>query len=107
MSLLGLRKIYQACVIPQMLYGSPIWYNPHDPTMRAPEKKAIVRQFAQIQKQAAIIISGAFKATAAEALDIELHLLPMKMQLEARAEEAALCIATGPTIGRLWAWPEI
>jgi ribonuclease HI len=105
-SLLGLRRIYQACVIPQMLYGSSIWYNPHDPTMRAPKKKAIVKQFAKIQKRAAIIISGAFRATAAEALDIELHLLPMRMQLEARAEEAALRIATGPTIGRPWAWPE-
>jgi hypothetical protein len=68
--------------------------------MRAPKKKAIVKQFAQIQKQAAIIISGTFRATAAEALDIELHLLPMKLQLKARAEEAALCIATRPTIGQ-------
>jgi hypothetical protein len=55
--LIGLRKIYQACVIPQMLYGSSIWYNPYDPGIRAPAKKAIVKQFAKIQKRAAIIIS--------------------------------------------------
>jgi ribonuclease HI len=105
-SLIGLRKVYQACVIPQMLYGSAIWYNPYDPSIRAPAKKAIVRQFAKIQKRAAIIISGAFRATAAEALDIELYLLPMKMQLEARAEETALRIVTGPATGCPPAWKE-
>src|SRR3981081_4184939 len=89
-----------------MLYGSAIWYNPYDPRIRAPAKKAIVRQFAKIQKRAAIIISGAFRATAAEALDIELYLLPIKMQLEARAEETALRIVTGPAIGCPPAWKE-
>lgn len=42
--------------------------------MRAPEKKAIVKQFAKITKRAAIIISGPLRATAAEALDTELYL---------------------------------
>jgi ribonuclease HI len=65
-----------------------------------------VRQLTKVQKRAAIIISGAFRATAAEALNIELYLLPMKMQLEARAEEAALRIATGPEIGRPRGWKE-
>jgi hypothetical protein len=69
-------------------------------------KKAIAKQFAKIQKRAAIIISGAFQATAAEALDIELYLLPMKMQLEARAKEAAVRIVTGPAIGYPPAWKE-
>lgn len=54
----------------------------------------------------AIIISSAFRATAAKALNIELYLLPMMTQLETRAEEAVLRIATSPEIGRPWGWKE-
>jgi hypothetical protein len=60
-------------------------------------RKDIIRKLAAIQKRAAILINRAFRATAAEALNIELHLLPVKLLLEQRAEETAIRLRT-----RLW-----
>jgi hypothetical protein len=63
-----------------MLYGVAAWFQPGALTKK--ETNKTVREFAVIQKRAAVLISGAFRTTAAEALNIELHLLPMKLQME-------------------------
>ncbi|GES66033.1 hypothetical protein ATETN484_0014000100 [Aspergillus terreus] len=83
-SLEGLRRVYQAIVVPTMLYCS----------LRA------VMRFINIQKRAAILISGSFRVVAAEALNIELFLTPIPLLLEQRAEEAGIRIATGPRLGQ-------
>jgi hypothetical protein len=64
--------------------------------MPAKERNQIVRQFASIQKRAAVLISGAFRTTAAEALNIELYLTPMKHQIGQVVCEAAIRVRTGP-----------
>jgi hypothetical protein len=74
-SIMAMRRIYQAVVIPQMLYGAAAWYQA---SMPAKERYHIVQQFASVQKRAAVLISGAFRTTAAEALNIELYLTSMK-----------------------------
>lgn len=58
-SLYAMRRIYQAVIIPQMLCGVSAWYQP----MQISKTKAqsFCRPFAAIQKQAACLISGAFK----------------------------------------------
>jgi hypothetical protein len=56
----------------------------------------LTNELTKIQKRAAILISGAFRGTACAALDIELHLLPMKLRLQQKIEEAAICFLTGP-----------
>jgi ribonuclease HI len=58
-----------------------------------------IRDFATIQKRAACLISGAFRTTAAEALNIELHLLPIRQQLEQLTKMTAIRIRTGPAHG--------
>lgn len=90
-----MRRTYQAIVIPQMLYGVAAWFQPGALTKK--EATKTVRGFAAIQKRAAVLISGAFRTTAAEALNIELHLLPMRLQMEQLTKETALRIRTGPT----------
>jgi hypothetical protein len=68
-SLMAMRKVYQAVVIPQMLYGIPAWYCPTARrTIPASEMKRIINEFTKIQRRAAILISGAFKSTSAAAL---------------------------------------
>lgn len=78
MTITAMRYIYRAIVIPQMLYGVAAWFQP------ANKKQAnqISSQFSAVQKRAACLISGAFRTTAAEALNAELHLLPMKLQMD-------------------------
>jgi hypothetical protein len=76
----SMRRIYQAIVIPQMLYGAAAWFQPGNMTQA--QLTTITRDFAAIQKRAACLISGAFRTTVAEALNIELHLLLIWYQLD-------------------------
>lgn len=102
-SLEGLRRVYQAMVVPTMLYCSSVWYNPWRLTASAAAKQTrqrAVMRFTNIQKRAAILISGSFRVVAAEALNIELFLTPIPLLLKQRAEKAEIRIATGPRIGR-------
>lgn len=96
-SLLAMRKVYQAVVIPQMLYGVAAWFQPG--IMSAKESNNIVRQFASVQKRAAVIMGGAFRTTAMAALNVELCLPPMKVQMERMVRETAVRIRTGPAHG--------
>ncbi|KAG0160617.1 hypothetical protein PDIDSM_8147 [Penicillium digitatum] len=76
-----------AVMIPQMLFGAAAWHSPLTSTLR---ERSYVKQFANIQSRAACLMSGAFKTTAREALDIELHLLPMQQQLDRLVQLAAI-----------------
>jgi hypothetical protein len=74
---MAMRRIYQA-------------------SMPAKERYQIIQQFTSVQKRAAVLISGAFRTTAAEALNIELYLTPMKHQIEQVVCETAIRVRTGP-----------
>jgi hypothetical protein len=76
---MAMRRIYQVVVIPQMLYEAAAWYQA---SMPAKERNHIVWQLASVQKRAVILISEAFRTTAAEAPNIELYLTSMKHQIE-------------------------
>jgi ribonuclease HI len=93
-ALSAMRRVYHAIIIPQMLYGAAAWFQPGLLTKK--DTNAIVRQFATVQKRAAVLISGAFRTTAESALETELHLLPMRYQLDKLVKETALRIRTGP-----------
>ncbi|THC87471.1 hypothetical protein EYZ11_013085 [Aspergillus tanneri] len=51
----------------------------------------------RIQTRAAILISGAFRNTAAAALGVELYLPPMRIQMQQIIQETAIRIQTGPS----------
>ena len=93
----SMRRIYQMIIIPQMLYGAAAWFQPG--IISKSQLTRITHDFASIQKRAACLISGAFRTTAAEALNAELHLLPMQYQLEQIVKSTAIRIRTGPTHG--------
>ena len=58
--------------------------------------KSICAPFGAIQKRAACLISGAFRTTAAEALNTKLYLLPVPLQIEKLVKEAAIRLRIGP-----------
>ncbi|KAJ5751391.1 zinc knuckle domain protein [Penicillium nucicola] len=93
-SLYATRKIYQAVIIPQMLFGVCVCYQP----MLISKYKArqISLPFTAVQKQAASLISGAFRTTAAEALNVELHLPPISVHMNRLVKETALRLRRGP-----------
>ncbi|PWY70891.1 hypothetical protein BO94DRAFT_590200 [Aspergillus sclerotioniger CBS 115572] len=83
-SLLNIHKIYNA----MRLAGNTI------------ARRAAVQHPEQVQKRAAVLISRAFKSTAGDALNAELHLTPIPRLLEQKAEETAIHMITGLAIGK-------
>jgi hypothetical protein len=91
-ALTTLRRVYLAKVIPQITYGFSVWYTPHG------EKGHTAKMCAKLDKiqlEATRIVGGAYRATSAVALNIELFFLPMRQQLEKRARETVLNIRSG------------
>jgi ribonuclease HI len=97
-----MRKVYQAVVVPQMLYGVSAWYCPAARAMPAGELRRAINEFTKIQRRAAILISGAFKSTGAAALNIELFLTPIHLLMDQIIQESAIRIQTGA----VWAQPD-
>ncbi|KAJ5953702.1 hypothetical protein N7454_000598 [Penicillium verhagenii] len=95
-TLSAMRTAYQAVIIPQMLYGVTAWF-PNTTTKR----NQIINSFTKLQRRAAIMIAGAFKSMSAAALNVELFLLPIQLQIEQITQETAIRIQTGPK----WAQP--
>ncbi|KAJ6029797.1 hypothetical protein N7499_012205 [Penicillium canescens] len=100
-SLMSMRKLYQAVIVPQALWGISAWYCPAARKIPAWEMARLVNELVKLQKRAAVLISGAFKSISTAALDIELFLLPMKLRLQQTIEEGTIRILTGPQ----WACP--
>jgi hypothetical protein len=67
-SLTAMRKVYQAVIIPQMLWGLSAWYCPAAKAMPRGDLDKLTNELTKIQKRAAILISGAFRGTAGAAL---------------------------------------
>jgi ribonuclease HI len=102
-SLIAMRKVYQAVIIPQMLWGLSAWYCPAARAMPRGDLDKLTNELTKVQKRAAILISGAFRGTAGAALDTELYILPIKLRLQQVIEETTIRILTGPQ----WACPRI
>ncbi|OQD79091.1 hypothetical protein PENSOL_c338G04348, partial [Penicillium solitum] len=102
-SLIAMRKVYQAVIIPQMLWGLSAWYCPAARAMLRGDLDKLTNELTKIQKRATILISGAFRGTAGAALDTELYILPIKLRIQQIVEETAIRILTGPR----WACPRV
>jgi hypothetical protein len=87
-SLIQARNIYQATILPLFLSCSSVW--------QTSRHKQAATTIEQIQKQAALNMSGAYKATAAEALNTELHLMPANLKLADEAYRALIRINSSP-----------
>ncbi|BAE65488.1 unnamed protein product [Aspergillus oryzae RIB40] len=94
----AMRRIYQAVIVPQLFYAAAAWYSPKGGQIVASINQKMLAEFTQIQKQAALLISGAFRGTSAAALNVELYILPVHLQLQQIIEETAVRIRTGPEL---------
>ncbi|KAJ5598905.1 reverse transcriptase [Penicillium lagena] len=92
-SLSAMRRIYQAVIVPQILFGVAAWYTP---LMGKGAARIVSKRFASLQKRAVCLIGGAFKTSSAEALNVEMYLPPIGIQMDRIAQETALRLRTGP-----------
>ncbi|KAI9041807.1 putative RNA-directed DNA polymerase from transposon X-element [Aspergillus affinis] len=97
-SLLNMRTIYLAVVVPQMLYGVAAWYSPTSGRSKYAKRQKTINEFERIQTRAAILISGAFRNTVSAALGAELFLLSVCLHIQQIIEETTIRIQTGPAM---------
>jgi hypothetical protein len=74
MSLKDMRRIFQAVVVPQIMYGCSAWSIARDAGLGYTQKTMDILD--GLQTRAARVIAGASKATSGPALNNELFLLP-------------------------------
>ena len=101
-SLMDVRRLYTGAVIPQLTFGSSVWYTPLEQRGTKTREAKVLRVLGAIQKRAGAIIAGAFRITAGAALDIELFTMPIKQKLERNNAESLIRLWNRP----VWYWME-
>lgn len=82
LSTLDSRRLYIATILPIILYGCSAWYSPGTERGTKMIEQRVIKKMAALQRRGAQVVAGAFRTTGGAELDIELHLLPMKQQME-------------------------
>lgn len=91
--LVRMRQMMQAVFISQLTYACSVWYTPQG---EKGHLKGVVNGLASIQYRAERVITGAYKATSKEALNIEINSLPMHLRLDRLTSTAATSLITSP-----------
>lgn len=93
---LDIRRLYIATIIPIILYGCSAWYFSGTKRGTKLREQKTIKTMSALQRCGAQIVAGAFCTTAGAELDIEMHLLPMKQQMEKAIGHALLRIISHP-----------
>ncbi|OJD17317.1 hypothetical protein ACJ73_08809 [Blastomyces percursus] len=81
-----------AIVVPQITYACSVWHTPRGERGLTEKMRTTLDR---IQREGARIVGRAYRAASGAALDVELFITPLRLQLEERAHDAALNILTG------------
>jgi hypothetical protein len=85
--------VYTSMIRPAITYGASAWYAPEGITGA---RKGVVNKLKAIQGKYLRIITGAYKATATEALEVETHILPIDIVLETTVAKTILRLSASP-----------
>ncbi|KAE9389568.1 hypothetical protein BT96DRAFT_763620, partial [Gymnopus androsaceus JB14] len=79
-----IRQLYKAKAIPRMLYAADVTLTPQQKRRKGQmaKKTQVLQRLTSIQRQAAILISGAMLTTATDILNIHAALLPLDLEVE-------------------------
>jgi ribonuclease HI len=93
------RKLYLAVAVPRIIYAADTWYVPSRTPADAQKNISAVgltKKLASIQRQAAMLISGAMRTTAGDAAEVHADLLPINLLLMNACFRSAARLATLP-----------
>lgn len=94
------RRLYLAVAVPSMLYAADVFLNPTPaPSRRQSTTGSVqaVRRLTQVQRQAAILITGAMRTTATDVMESHANLLPMTALVRQLCQRAAIRLCTLPS----------
>jgi ribonuclease HI len=93
------RRLFISMVLPKVEYALPVWYVPPHITDTGRRLSGSVRhakELAKIQRLGCKLLTGAFKCTATDLLDIHAFLPPLDLRLEVTYYREALRLASLP-----------
>lgn len=94
-----MQRLYTAIVVPKVEYALPVWYFPPH---RVPNRKQQVgsvhhlRLLSKIQRLASILISGGFRTTSTDVLELHANIAPINLRLEDTCYREALRLCSLP-----------
>lgn len=94
-----MKKLFTSVAIPKMTYAADVWYTP---IHKRPGDKnnrgsvGMTKLLARVQRMAALAITGAFRTTATDILNVHANLLPTDLLLHKICQRAAVRISTLP-----------
>lgn len=89
-----MRRYYLTVAVPKMLYVADIFLvQEHEGTKGT---KGKIRKLARVQREAAILITGAMRTTATDTLDVHANLLPFHLLVEKLIYRAGTRLVTLP-----------
>ena len=94
-NMVDIRTVYITTLIPQILYCASVWYSPESPDGLGPARRSL-KAFEKIQTRAARTISGTWRTTTSESLNIETYLLPAHLKLQETCFLSLIRMATSP-----------
>jgi ribonuclease HI len=95
-----MRQLYLAIAIPRMLYAAEIFLTPQQRRRReggddsTPYSQSTLRHLISVQRQAALLITGAMRTTATDIIEAHANLLPIPFMVDKIRQRAATRLGT-------------
>ena len=92
-------RLFVSMVVPKVEYALPVWYTPVSTNIRTGRKTGSVghtTQLAKVQRLGCKLITGAFRSTATDVLELHAHIPPIQLRLEDTCYWELLCFSSLP-----------
>lgn len=93
-----MRRMYEAVVVPSMLYAADVWCTPDVETEGKTTKgsQSFMAKLGRVQRTSALQITGALRTTPTDLLEAHAGLMPIPTRIKKACVLAAACIALMP-----------
>ena len=94
-----MRQLYRSIAVPKMLYAASVWLKPiftAGSQSLTRGSQGIVKKLAQVQRAAAITITGAMRTSPTDSTEIHANLMPISTLVQKMLFNSSICIASLP-----------